>query len=102
MNNKEILLLNPTGRKGDFLYLKFNRPVNSRWINVLWQDSFNGKGQPFISFWGGRSEFLIPLSASCNWYLNRDQQRNLLIIHSDNAAETLQLTEVAMYDRINK
>jgi len=102
VSNKEILLLNPAGRKGDFLYLKFNRPVNSRWITVLWKDSFNGKGQPFMAFWGGCSEFLIPLSASCNWYLNKNLQRNLLIIHSDDTAETLQLTEVAMYDRVNK
>ena len=98
LNANTISLYGVSSLGGDFLYLKFNRPVNSRGIIVSWQDSFAGAGQPFIAFWGGNHDFLIPMYNSTNWYLS-NARWNLIVQHEDNQAEPLQLLEATLYKR---
>ena len=98
LNANTISLYGVSSLGGDFLYLKFNRPVDSRGIIVSWQDSFAGAGQPFIAFWGGNHDFLIPMYNSTNWYLSNSRW-NLTVHHEDNRNEPLQLLEATLYKR---
>ncbi len=98
IDKQQILLFNPSGKKGDMLYLKFNRNVYSYWMTLLWQDKFNGKGQPFMSFWGGTDEFLIPLSTSCN-YLLSDAPERLLLQYNDEHGSELKLLKAELFER---
>jgi hypothetical protein len=99
INKTTIGLVGDENLTGDFLYLKFNRQINSRWITIAWEDNFNNKGKNFIAFWGGTNEYLVPLFASTNWYLGYNKN-NLIIQHKDNLSEPLVLTEVKLYNRI--
>ena len=98
LSTDTISLYGTSSLYGDFLHLKFNRPVYSKGIVVSWQDSFSGAGQPFIAFWGGNQEFLIPLYTSTNWYLSA-LRSNLIVQYEDKLNEPLQLLEATLYKR---
>ncbi|MBR7121607.1 MAG: hypothetical protein IKC94_05150 [Lentisphaeria bacterium] len=98
VDDRHSVLYTASAHRGDFLYLKFNRPVISNWIVFSWQDDFNGQGQPYMAFWGGSREFLVPLSASSNWYLSKKHNR-LTIQYEDMSGELLLLEEAVLFDR---
>ena len=98
LNANAISLYGTSSLGGDFLHLKFNRTVYSKGIVVSWQDSFSGAGQPFIAFWGGNQEFLIPLYTSTNWYLSA-LRSNLTVQFKDTLDEPLKLLEATLYKR---
>lgn len=99
VDKKHILLSGNEEFGGEFLYLKFNREVASKWISVSWRDDFAGKGQPFMVFWGGRSEYLVPLAAASNWYLSK-MRYNLIIQYDDQLpAEPLRLIDAVLFKR---
>ena len=98
LDAQHIGLYGATVWKGDFLYLKFSRPVMSQMIVVSWQDDFGGEGQPYLLFWGGSSEFLVPLFASSNWFMSKNKS-GIIIQYADQLPEELHLEEAVLYDR---
>lgn len=90
--------LAPGGLSGDFLLLRFDRPVASRMIRVQWQDDFNGKGRNYMDFWGSSDTYLVPLSTAPNWYLSPGK-RDLEIYFGDAPAEFPRLLECSLWNR---
>ncbi|MBQ4329848.1 MAG: hypothetical protein IJC27_08980 [Lentisphaeria bacterium] len=81
-------VLFPAGNiDGDFMLIKFDRPVVSPALMLRWDDDFNGKGQPFIAFSGRSDRYLIPLSTAPNWYLSRRKHDlGLLFVQDESSA----------------
>ena len=98
MTSPQGIKLQPGSFSGDFLLLRFDRPIASRMIRVQWQDDFNGKGRNSMDFWGGAETYLVPLSTAPNWYLSGGG-RDIEISFSDPQTEAPQLLECSFWKR---
>ncbi|MDD5727713.1 MAG: hypothetical protein PHV59_04030 [Victivallales bacterium] len=65
----------PPQANGDFLYIEFDSYIWGRVMKLSWNDDFGGRGQPYISFWGGSKSYLIPLYEAPNWVLSSHHDR---------------------------
>ena len=87
-----------SGLSGDFLHLRFDRPVPTGSVRVVWEDEFGGKGRFYNELRAQSDEFLIPMSASPNWYLSRSRN-NLQILFPDKPYPYPQIVECSFWNR---
>lgn len=83
---------------GDFMFIKFDRPVMSNALMLRWSDDFNGKGMPFIAFSGRSNCYLIPLSTAPNWYLSKKKSA-LELIFADVESSVPSVVECSVWKR---